>query len=240
MPTSFDRSFSTTAPLGSTWLGSANVPFSPAALHHLVVSTGLLEASQARSAYGHWKTKTSCKSDPTLQYWKTPLDLPTYLSDQTNKLNPSELVSTESRLATLRADPVGCILLVVQLVTAAPTTTPPPPPIIMLVAAPSLATLGALDEDDESGILLADVWHSSVLAAFGTALDQEIAHCPLLAAIEGFSRDIATPTQQTYLDDANPLFFPEGEIVCSTVTLDPSNTTYRAFLLPEICSAPWG
>jgi hypothetical protein len=139
MPPSFDRSFGTAGPLGSNWLGTANVLFSPAALHHLVVSTGLLEASQAPSAYGHWRTKTSCKSDPTLQYWKSTRDLPTYLNDGTTALNPSKLVSTKSRLATLRADPVGCILLVVQLVTSTLPPTHPPSPIILLVAAPSLA-----------------------------------------------------------------------------------------------------
>jgi hypothetical protein len=233
MPTSFDRSFSTVGPLSLIWLENGDVPFSPAALHHLVVSTGLLKASHARSA-----GQTSCKSDPSLQYWKSPtISLPILKSSKV--LNPSELVPLESRLAMLRADPVGCILMVVQLISV-PATTPPPSPVIMLVAVPSLTTIGLLDKDDETGILLANIWHYSILAAFGAGLDPEIAHRPLLAAIEGLSREVPTPTMQAYLDEANPLFFPVGELTCSTITLDPSNMTYRAFLLPETCSPPLG
>jgi hypothetical protein len=108
----------------------------------------------------------------------------------------------------------------------------------MLVAAPSLATLGPLDDGDDPGIFLADIWHKNALKVFGMALDPDIAHCPLLAATEGLSHDITAPSMQTYLADANPIFFPQGELICSTVTLDPSNTTYRAFFLPEICSPP--
>jgi hypothetical protein len=41
---------------------------------------------------------------------------------------------------------------------------------------------------------------------------------------------------KNYLANANPLFFPTGELICSTVTLNPSNTTYQVFLLLKICS----
>jgi hypothetical protein len=110
----------------------------------------------------------------------------------------------------------------------------------MLVAAPSLASLGPSDDSNDPGIFLADIWHKSALKVFGTALDPDIAHCPLLVATKGLSRNIVTPSMKTYLADANPIFFPQGELICSTVTLDPSNATYRAFLLPEICSPPIG
>jgi hypothetical protein len=49
-------------------------------------------------------------------------------------------------------------------------TTPPPTPIIMLVAAPSLATLGVLDKDDEPGICLANIWDTSIVRVFGPTL----------------------------------------------------------------------
>jgi hypothetical protein len=81
----------------------------------------------------------------------------------------------------------------------------------MLVAAPSLATLGLLDEDDKLGILLADIWHNSVLATFGVGgFYPEITHSPLLMAIKGLSRELPTPTMQAYLDDANPPFSPQS------------------------------
>jgi hypothetical protein len=106
MPTPFERLFGPTGTLGPNWLGSANVPFSPTTLHHLVVSTNLVEAAQARSAYGHWSTKTLCKSDSMLQYWKAPRNLPIYLHDKTQALNPPELAPLEACLAMLRAEPV--------------------------------------------------------------------------------------------------------------------------------------
>jgi hypothetical protein len=71
----------------------------------------------------------------------------------------------------------------------------------MLVAAPSLATLGILDKDDEPGIFLVDIWDTSAVKVFGPAFDPEISHCPLLSAIEGIYLTIPNPTTQTYLDD---------------------------------------
>ncbi len=46
---------------------------------------------------------------------------------------------------------------------------------------------GALDEEDEPGILLGNIWHNSILAAFGPEFYHEMAHCPLLVATEGLS-----------------------------------------------------
>jgi hypothetical protein len=88
----------------------------------------------------------------------------------------------------------------------------------LLVAAPSLAPLGLLDEDDEQGIILANIWHNRILEAFSAGLYPDIAHCPLFMVIEGLSQEIQTPTMQAYLADTNPLFFPAGELTCSTVT----------------------
>jgi hypothetical protein len=110
----------------------------------------------------------------------------------------------------------------------------------MLITAPLLATRSPLDKGDDPGIFLADIWQGSVLQTLSMALDPKIGHCPLLAATKGLSRDIADPSMKNYLANANPLFFPQGELSCSTGTLDPSNTTYQAFLLPEISSPPIG
>jgi hypothetical protein len=121
--------------------------------------------------------KTLCKSDPLLDYWKSPCDLPAYLADQIQALNPLELAPLDVRLEMLCVEPVGCILVVVQYISAT-AITPLPTPTIMLVTAPLLATLGNLDKDDEPGVFLTGIWQESVLQAFGTALDPKIAHHP--------------------------------------------------------------
>jgi hypothetical protein len=185
--TPFERLFGTAGPLGLTWVKNANLLFSLAAPHHLAVSTGLLKASQVRLTYGHWRIKTLCKTNPTLQYSKAAAaDLPLYLGDKMDALNPSALVSTGSCLATLRKAPVGFILLVVQSIQAIPTTLPPPP-VIMIVIALSLATLDTLEDDEEPGIFLANIWDPKVMAIFGKDFNPEDPHCPLLAASKGFS-----------------------------------------------------
>jgi hypothetical protein len=61
-----------------------------------------------------------------------------------------------------------------------------------------------------------------------------------LAASEGFSRATDPATPQIYLDDAQPWLFPAGEQFCEQVPIASSDPTYRAFFLPEICSAPLG
>jgi hypothetical protein len=139
-------------------------------------------------------------------------------------------------LATGHAKSMGCILLVVQLMTET-ATTPPQTPIIMLVATPSLTTLGVLDKDDKPGIFLANIWDTSVVIFFGPNFDPKIAHCPLLAAI----LHNPEPDSSGLLGhDANPISIPEGKLEGSTATIDPSHTTYQAFLLPKICTPPIG
>ncbi len=55
---SFDRLFGDDGPIGSVWLDATAPTLSPKALHSLVVTSGLIEASQAKANYGHWRTKT--------------------------------------------------------------------------------------------------------------------------------------------------------------------------------------
>jgi hypothetical protein len=77
--------------LGSVFLDSAAPTLLAASLHHLVVVSGLIEISQARATYGHWRTKTQCKANSTLHYWKSPEDLPAYLAYKVQALNPTTL-----------------------------------------------------------------------------------------------------------------------------------------------------
>lgn len=214
---SFDRLFGDPGLIGSVWLDLTAPTLSPKSLHHLVVTSGIIEAAQARTAYGHWRTKTQCKSDPSLRYWKSPTDLQPYLDYKVKSLNPTSLAPAgihPIRLDSLRTEPIGCVLLVIQ--DASPNSTP----LITLIAAPSMATINTSTPNDEAsnepaGILLSDIWTEPVLHRFLTMLDLDQPHCPVLAASEGFSRATASPTPQLYLEDANPMFLPAGSS-CAT------------------------
>jgi hypothetical protein len=66
---SFDRlSGDADGLLGSGFLDGAEPTLSAVSLHRLVVTSGVVDISQAKSTYGHWRTKMQCKSDPTLHY----------------------------------------------------------------------------------------------------------------------------------------------------------------------------
>jgi hypothetical protein len=71
-------------------------------------------------------------------------------------------------------------------------------------------------------------------------MNMEDAHCPLLGAQQGFSRATKLkPGIFHLLTDTEPLFFPEGELICSTV--ESSGVTYYcAILLLEVCNFPLG
>jgi hypothetical protein len=112
----------------------------------------------------------------------------------------------------LRTAPVGCTLVVTQLINSA-NAPAPGLPVITLVAAPSMANIGLQSKDDTPGILYEDLWDSSVLERFESSLNPEEPHCPVLAALEGFSCSLASPTPQLYLEDARPIFFPTGELI---------------------------
>jgi hypothetical protein len=169
--TSFDRLFGADAPMGSVWLDATAPTLSPKSLHSLVVSSGIIDAAQAKSTYGHWRTKTQCKSDPSLHYWKSTTELPIYLASKASALNPTTPMTTaDVRLHQLRTEPIGSILVVVQ------AASPGSFPFITVVAAPSMATLGAESPGDPPGIFLADIWHESVLQPFAAVLDMEHPH----------------------------------------------------------------
>jgi hypothetical protein len=93
--------------LGLAFLNSAAPTLSAASLHRLVVTSGVVDISKAKATYGHWRTKTQCKSDPTLHYWKSPAGLPAYLSSQVKASNPTTLTMMKPRMDVLRTKPVG-------------------------------------------------------------------------------------------------------------------------------------
>jgi hypothetical protein len=230
---SFNRLFGDAdGPLGSKFLDSTAPTPSASSVHHLVVTLGLIETSQTKTAYGHWRTKTQCKSDSTLRYWKSPADLPAYLSYKVKELNPTTMTTLQDRLDAFRTEPIGCIILVTQYINSA-TSNAPNPPVIMLIAAPSMATLGPITQEDPPGLLYEDLWDAEVLAPFETHINIEEPHCPVLGASEGFSRAIPSATPKLYLEDAKPLFFPAGELLCGTVPTSPTETTYRCIFSPR-------
>jgi hypothetical protein len=103
-----------------------------------------------------------------------------------------------------------------------------------------MAPIISTSPDDAPGLLYEDIWDTAVLTPFDLLLNPEELHCLVLAASEGYSCVIASATPQLYLEEANPLFFPSGELICGTVNIGADATTYHSFLLPEICSPPLG
>jgi hypothetical protein len=192
-----------------------------------------------KATCGHWKTKTQCKSDPTFHYWKSTTNLPAYLSSQVKALNPTSLTKMQPCIDVVRTAPVGCILVLTQRINPE-NSLDPGLPVITLVATPSMANIGLQSMDDTPGILYEDLWDSLVMELFESFLNPKEPHCPVLAASEGFSHSIASPTPQLYLKDARPIFFPTGELICGIIDSNQTGSTYRSFLLPEICSSPLG
>jgi hypothetical protein len=66
-------------------------------------------------------------------------------------------------------------------------------PFITILAAPSVATYR--QETTDQGIILDDVWDDTALQGFAPTLITSVAHCPILAAQEGYSRDLLLLTQ---------------------------------------------
>jgi hypothetical protein len=175
-----------------------------------------------------------CKSNPMLHYWKSPTDLPAYMAYKVNELNPGTMTTSDSHLATMHIDTIGCILLVIQDVSSNR------PPIITLVVAPSMANINACSTSNPPGILLANIWANLVLQPFLDVVDMDQPHCPILAASEGFLLAIAPVTPQLYIEDAQPFLFPTGKLFSEQVTIGQGDPTYQTIFLPEICSPPLG
>jgi hypothetical protein len=70
-----------------------------------------------------------------------------------------------------------------------------------------------------------------VLEPFDKLLDREEPHCLVLAASKGFSCFVASATPHLYLEEAKPLFFPSGELICGTIDIRPDGMTYHGIQL---------
>jgi hypothetical protein len=129
----------------------------------------------------------------------------------------------------------GSILLVTQLFD---TNGPVTHVFITILAAPSVVMYR--QDTTDQGIIMDDLWEDSALHGFDPALVTSTAHCPVLAAQEGYSRD---PSLKTTVDNillnSQPLFLPEGELIGATVP-HGEGIFLRAFYLPEVCNLPLG
>jgi hypothetical protein len=125
--------------------------------------------------------------------------------------NPS--IDPHSRLHLLCTGSVGGILLATQLFDTNGLVTIE---FITILAAPSVVTYHP--ETTDHGIILDDMWDDSALQGFDPGLVTSTAHCPVLAAQEGYSRDPSLlTTVENILLDSQPLLLPEGELIGATV-----------------------
>jgi hypothetical protein len=144
-------------------------------------------------------------------------------------------IDSQSRLHYLCTGSVGGILLVTQLFDNHGSVTRA---FITILATPSVVTYR--QETTGQGIILDDLWDDSALQGFDPALVTSTAHCPVLAAQEGYYRDPSLKTTvENILLDSQPLLLPEGELIGATVQ-HGEDLFLRAFYLPEVCNLPLG
>jgi hypothetical protein len=219
------------AMLGKVWLESVSSGWTSESLHSLVVTNGTISAAKTREIYGHFRTKTQMKSIPSPYSPLAPVPL---VKKEMVRLNLTDL-DVEERLNQLRTEKVGGMLLVTTVMNEDGTSSQP---FLTCVAAPSMATFAPPLK--ENGVLYEDIWEKQVLERFFPALDPAVAHCPLMGAQQGFSRAASLkPGMFQLLQDAQPLFFPAGELLCADVTFEGDDYP-RAILLPEVCNLPVG
>jgi hypothetical protein len=216
--------------LGTKWLESVASGWTEASLHCKVVDTGTLNATKTKELYGHFITKTSTKGIPGPYWMADPTET---VREETKRLNVTE-ADPQKRLQQLRTDKIGGVLVVTKIVNAEGVGVP----FLTVVAAPAVATVNL--QTGDAGVLLDDIWDESVLAAFKPGLVLSEVHCPMIGAQEGFSRSLKLePKVFSLLQDAQPLFFPAGELMCTMVT-DGQTTLPRTIFLPEVCNMPTG
>jgi hypothetical protein len=78
-----------------------------------------------------------------------------------------------------------------------------------------------------------NLWDDSILSWYAFDVDGNY-HCPMLAAIKGFSCQVKLPSIVDFITDLQPLFFPFGEQTMIPVPT-PTGTITRAFFLPKVC-----
>jgi hypothetical protein len=220
------------AKMGEEWLDSVGEGWTGTSLHRLVVTNGTLSAAKSKEIYGHFSTKTQMRGIPGPY---TPGDKKAVVAAAAVKLNQMESTK-EQRLAALRTEAIGGILLVTTVMTDTGATDP----FITIIAAPSLATYNETTGD--RGLLYDDIWDPVVLDFFNPDLERDVPHCPLIGAQMGSVRaSTLKPELEALLQDSQPLFFPEGELVSEKVTTPEAEDVHlRAVYLPEIANLPLG
>jgi hypothetical protein len=146
------------------------------------------------------------------------------------RLNLME-TNEDDRLEPLRMDTIGGVLVVTTIIANDGMKSEP---FITILAAPSIASVAKPAK--ENGVLYDDVWEGMVLNRFKPALDTAVAHCPMIGAKEEFSW--AQKLQQGIfhlLQDLQPLFLPEGELLCEEVEFESTDYPHAIFL-PEVCN----
>ena len=219
------------AKMGTTWTDMVTTGWTDASLHHLVMTKGTLRTAKSKELYGHFRTKTQMKGLEGIHWTANPVD-ETKL--EMKRLNTTTLNKVK-RLQQLRTDAIGGILMVTQVVDDKDGKGIP---FLTILAAPSVTTFN--EDTGDVGVILDDIWEPSVLQAFHPDLDTSAVHCPIVGAQEGFSRSSTIKANVVgILQDAQPLFIPEGELVCTNVMKD--NVTHqRAIFLLEVCNMPIG
>jgi hypothetical protein len=218
--------------MGTTWTDTVTTGWTEASLHHLVMTKGTLSTAKTKDLYGHVRTKTQMRGIAGSPYWiQNPLE---EMAREITRLNKTPF-ETVDRLKQLRMDKIGGILLVTQVIDE---TEGKGVPFITILAAPSTTTFNETTGD--VGVTLDDIWDPKVLQAFQPGLDTSQVHCPVVGAQEGFSRSASfTANVIGILQDAQPLFIPEGELLCTMIEKDAVQYP-RAIFLPEVCNMPTG
>ena len=219
------------AKLGTKWTDTVTTGWTEASLHHLVMKKGMLSTAKSKDMYGHFRTKTQMRGLLGPYWTENPVE---NTEMEIRRLNTMTLDGTE-RLTQLRTDAVGGILLVTQVVDPQDGKGAP---FVTILAAPSVTTFNETTGD--VGVILDDIWDPEVFKAFHPDLDTSMVHCPVVGAQEGFSRSSSFKANVVgLLQDAQPLFLPEGELLGAKVRKD--NLSYqRAIFLPEVCDMPIG
>jgi hypothetical protein len=112
------------APLGHAWLLSARIPFSDDSLQNLVLASKIPSLAKARTTYGHFRTASQMHKE-TGTYWKPDPELASHLQQEPRRLNPLVKQDIIARLASLRKEAIGGVLLVTQHYAKDGTTSAP-------------------------------------------------------------------------------------------------------------------
>jgi hypothetical protein len=216
---------------GQTWLQSASSPVSVDSLHGLVLASKTPSMVKARSTHGPFCTASQMHK-VSGRYWKPEPELLTHIQQEYQH----PLQASIEHLQTLYSDTVGSIIPVTK--QSFKDRSASSTPYITIVAAPSLAPLGQFSTADPPGIATADYWDTSVLAPYSIQIG-DILHCPMLAALEGFSCTTKLPGSDVFLNNAKPLFSPLGKKLADQITTTTA-TLFRAFFLLEVCNMPLG